>query len=152
MSKGNTLTSAGKLPEVITDPGVEKVFQKYSEPVRKKLLNLRRLILEAASEIPDIKEVEETLKWGEPSYLTKFGSTIRIDAKSKTPDRYAVYFKCTSRLVETFKMVFGNRFKYEGTRALLFQLDDEIPERELKACLTAALSYHKVKHLPTLGI
>ena len=51
---------------------------------------------------------EETLKWGEPSYLVKNGSTIRIDWKSKTPDQYAMYFKCTSKLVPVFRSLFKN--------------------------------------------
>ena len=43
-----------------------------------------------------LKELEETLKWGEPSYLVKKGSTIRMDWKSKAPNQYAMYFKCTN--------------------------------------------------------
>jgi hypothetical protein len=45
--------------------------------------------------------------------------------KKKTPDQYQLYFKCTSRLVETFKMVFGDLFEYEKNRAIIFQLDQE---------------------------
>ncbi|MDX1409348.1 MAG: DUF1801 domain-containing protein, partial [Saprospiraceae bacterium] len=88
----------------------------------------------------------------EPSYLAKHGSTLRMDWKSKTPQQYALYFKCTSRLVETFKLMFGNTFKYEGNRAIVFQLDDHLPKHELKACIISTLLYHKVKHLPTLGM
>ena len=65
-------------------------------------------------------ELEETLKWGEPSYLVKKGSTIRMDWKVKTPDQYAMYFKCTSKLVPTFRELFGDLFKYEKNRAILF--------------------------------
>ena len=99
-----------------------------------------------------ITEIEETLKWGEPSYLAKNGSTLRMDWKSKTPQQYALYFKCTSRLVETFKKVFKNNFNFEGNRAIVFQMDDAISKAELKACIKATLTYHKVKHLPTMGI
>lgn len=128
------------------------VFDRYPDWAREKLLVLRELIVETAKETEDISTLEETLKWGEPSYLTKNGSTIRMDWKSKTPDQYALYFKCTSRLVETFKATFQNVFEFEGKRALIFQKDDEIPVEELKHCIRAALTYHKVKHLPTLGI
>lgn len=128
------------------------VFDRYPDWAREKLLVLRELIVETAKETEDISTLEETLKWGEPSYLTKNGSTIRMDWKSKAPDQYALYFKCTSRLVETFKATFQNVFEFEGKRALIFQKDDEIPVEELKHCIRAALTYHKVKHLPTLGI
>src|SRR5690606_8023652 len=103
-------------------------------------------------EIEEISKLEEALKWGEPSFLTKSGSTVRIDWKKTKPDQYAIYFQCTSRLVPTFKMVYKNVFKFEGNRAIIFQLEDNIPKEELKNCIKATLMYHKVKHLPTLGI
>lgn len=138
--------------QITTNPEVQIVFDRYPDWAREKLLVLRELIVETAKETEDITALEETLKWGEPSYLTKNGSTIRMDWKSKTPDQYALYFKCTSRLVETFKVTFKNVFECEGKRALIFQKDTEIPVEELKHCIRAALTYHKVKHLPTLGI
>ena len=138
--------------QVNKNPEVELVFNNYPELVRKKLLHLRKLILETANEIPEIKEIEETLKWGEPSYLVKKGSTIRIDRKKKKPDQYAMYFKCTSLLVPSFKTVFKDDFNYEGTRAIFFRMNDKIPEAKLKKCIAASLTYHKVKHLPLLGL
>ena len=138
--------------QIETNPEVELVFNKYPGSVRKKILNLRRLIIETANEIEEIANMEETLKWGEPSYLVKNGSTLRIDWKKKEPDQYAIYFKCTSKLVPTFKMVYKDKFKYEGNRAIIFHLNDKIPEVELKNCITVALTYHKVKHLAILGL
>ena len=137
---------------ILTNPEVEKVFNNYPDSVRNKILNLRRLILEVAEEVDDIKHVEETLKWGEPSYLVKKGSTIRIDWKEKTPDQYSMYFKCTSKLVPTFKAIYDELFAFEGNRAIVFQMDDKIPETALKNCIKAGLTYHKVKHLPNLGM
>jgi len=134
------------------NPEVELVFRIYPESVRDKMLILRGLIVETAKEIDGLNMLEETLKWGEPSYLTKDGSTLRMDWKSKTPNQYAMYFKCTSRLVETFKMIFKNNFDFEGNRAIVFQMEDDIPKDELKDCIKAALTYHKIKHMPTLGI
>ncbi|MGJ8737806.1 DUF1801 domain-containing protein [Zobellia laminariae] len=134
------------------NPEVSFVFDKYPESVRNQMLALRKLVIETAKESEGIHQLEETLKWGEPSYLTKIGSTLRMDWKAKSPDQYALYFKCTSRLVETFKIVFKNTFDFEGKRAIVFKLDSEIPTEELTYCIKAALTYHKVKHLPTLGI
>lgn len=134
------------------NPEVALVFNKYPDFVRNKMDNLRDLILETANEIETITNLEETLKWGEPSYLAKKGSTLRIDWKAKNPNQYALYFKCTSKLVPTFKMIYKNTFNFEGTRAIIFKLDDTVPIAELKSCIAAALTYHTVKHLPTLGI
>ncbi len=135
-----------------SDPEVDKVFNAYPEHVRGKLVYLRELIIDTARETEGIESLEETLKWSEPSYLAKKGSTLRIDWKSKTPDQYAMYFKCTSRLVDTFKIVYKEQFNYEGTRAIVFNMDDEVPEKELKSCIRAALRYHVIKHEPLLGM
>ena len=134
------------------NPEVELGFNNYPDLIRKKILYLRSLVLEAASEMEGISNLEETLKWGEPSYLVKNGSTIRIDWKKNKPNQYAIYFKCTSKLVPTFKMIYKDIFRFEGNREIIFQVKDEIPKVELKNCITAALTYHKVKHLPTLGM
>ena len=75
-----------------------------------------------------------------------------MDWKSKKPDQYAIYFKCTSKLVPTFKQLFWDDFKFEGDRAMVFDLDEELPSHELKKCIKAALTYHQVKHLPDLNI
>jgi len=134
------------------NPEVESVFKKYPDEIRPKLENLRRIIVETATEIEQVTFLEETLKWGEPSYLTKIGSTIRIDWKDKNPNQYAIYFKCTSKLVYTFKSVYNDFFSYEGKRAIVFQLEDKVPEEELKKCIAVALTYHKVKNIPMLGL
>ncbi|MEL7119987.1 MAG: DUF1801 domain-containing protein [Bacteroidota bacterium] len=137
--------------QIKINPAAALKFQDYPADVKEKLNHLRTLIIEVATKDPKITSMEETLKWGEPSYLVKKGSTIRIDWKEKSPEQYAMYFKCTSQLVPTFKEVFGDLFTYENTRAILFDLKEEVPEEELKACIALALNYHKVKHLPLLG-
>lgn len=62
---------------------VEKVFNNYPPGMRGKLMLLRKLVLETAAETESVTSLQETLKWGEPSYLTKGGSTIRIDWKNQ---------------------------------------------------------------------
>lgn len=134
-----------------TNPQVNLKFESYPKSIRPKIDHLRSLIIETAASIDTIEEIEETLKWGEPSFLVKNGSTIRIDWKAKTPNQYAMYFKCTSKLVPTFRAVYGNIFNYEKNRAILFSLDDKIPTAALKECIGLALKYHSIKNLPKLG-
>ena len=131
---------------------VTSVYQSYPDHIYQKMMNLRNLIIETATEIEGLKNLEETLKWGEPSFLTKNGSTIRIDWKKGKPDQYAMYFQCTSKLITTFRVIYKDTFQFEGNRAIVFPLDFKIPKKELKNCIKAALQYHKVKHLPALGI
>lgn len=137
--------------ELITNPKVSEVLDRYPKKIQSKLGQLRKLILDTASEIDGLNVLEETLKWGEPSYLTKHGSTIRIDWKEKNPAQYAMYFKCTSRLVPTFREIYKDQFQFEGNRAIVFNFQDHIPKKELKHCIALALTYHKVKNLPFLG-
>jgi hypothetical protein len=138
--------------EIKTDPRVNEVFANYPDFVRDKMQFLRDLVIETAEETEGVTKLEETLKWGEPSFVTKNGSTLRMDWKEKSPDQYAMYFQCTSRLVNTFRLVFNHKFQYEGKRAIVFKLNQKVPEMELKACIKASLTYHNVKELITLGI
>ena len=79
--------------QLTTDPRVRDVFEKYPIAAKRRLSEIRALVLEAANEIEGLNKLEETLKWGEPSFLTKHGSTVRMDWKQKTPDQFAIYFK-----------------------------------------------------------
>ena len=135
----------------IKNPEVAKKFPTYPAPFKKKLLLLRRLIFETASEIECVDEVEETLKWGEPGYATKTGSTIRIGWKESNPDRYAMYFHCNTTLVDTFKELYSDQLNFDGNRVIVFNQDDEIPIAEVKQCISLALEYHRIKHLPLVG-
>lgn len=134
----------------IHNPAVADVFEKYPAEMRIKLLFLRTLIFETAAEL-DVGKIEETLKWGEPSYITKQGSPIRMDWKSRDPEHYVVYFNCKTVLVETFEALYGNLFCYEGNRAIIFACRELIPVKQLKHCFALALQYHRLKHLPLLG-
>lgn len=135
-----------------SNPKVKTVFDNYPKEVKQQMQKLRELVLKTANEIEGLDKLEETLKWGEPSYLTKHGSTLRMDWKEKKPNQFAMYFKCTSKLVPTFKAVFGNKFKYEDNRAIIFELKDKVPEKELKQCIKMTLTYHKVKNMDLLGL
>ena len=135
----------------IENPNLAQVFDSYPEPMRKKMLRLRQIVFEAAAETEGVAAVEETLKWGEPSYLTKGGSTIRMDWKQKSPHQYALYFNCNTSLVETFKALYRGFFTFERKRAIVFCESDELPVDALKHCVSLALRYHRLKHLPLLG-
>lgn len=131
-------------------PDVEAVFNTYPKEVRSKLLFLRQLILETAAAFEMVGNIEESLKWGEPSYLTpktKSGSTIRIAWKLKQAKQYSMFFKCTANLVPAFKEKFPKTFKFGGNRSIDFNLDDEVPVVELKQCIALALTYHRNKKL-----
>jgi hypothetical protein len=109
---------------------------------------LRRLIFDTAKTTGGVGRLEETLKWGQPSYLTpetKSGSTIRIDQVKSTAGQYAVYFHCQTDLVATFRELYPTEFSYGGNRSILLNAEDKIPEPALRHCLALALTYHLKK-------
>src|SRR3954465_10661154 len=64
------------------DPAVAAVFAAYPVVLRKRLMVLRALVLDVAAKTGGVGRLTETLKWGQPSYLTpetKSGTTVRID-------------------------------------------------------------------------
>ncbi len=127
------------------DAAVAEVFAGYPSHVKDRLLALRELIFETAASTAGVGELEETLKWGEPAYVTsasKSGSTIRIDWKESAPDRYCMYFHCRTTLVERFRILFSNVLEFEGNRAIVLPVGDGVPEQALKQCIAAALTYH----------
>ena len=137
-----------------SDSTVDAVFGTYPKPLKAKLLALRRLIFDTARTTKGVGRLEETLKWGQPSYLTpetKSGSTIRIDQVKPTTNRYAVYFHCQTDLVETFRELYPTEFSYGGNRSILLNAEDEIPEQALRHCVALALTYHLNKRKPARG-
>lgn len=129
---------------------VKKKFESYPNKIRPFLENIREMILDVAEE-QNIGEVTETLKWGEPSYSTKQGSAVRLDWKQKNPDQYAIYFNCKTTLIGTFKELYGDLFTYAGNRAIVFGLEEKLPEEQLRQCLSMALRYKNIKNLALLG-
>jgi len=84
------------------NPAMGAVFSAYPKPIEARLLALRRLILDTAKATKGVGALEETLKWGQPSYLTtesKSGSMIRIDRVKSDAASYAVFFHCQTDLV-----------------------------------------------------
>ena len=133
---------------------VAAVFAAYPRDVKEKLLRLRELIFEVAAQTDGVGELEETLKWGQPSYLTtqsKSGSLIRIDRlhadadADADADGYAMYFHCQTTLVDTFKERYPDQFKFGGNRSLIFRTNHAIPFAPLRACIALALTYHRDK-------
>jgi hypothetical protein len=129
---------------------VAKKFSTYPDDVRVELLALRTLITNTADKLA-ISDLDETLKWGEPAYVCKQGSTIRIDWKAKAESNLYVFFNCKTTLIETFKELYHYDLKFSGNRAIVLSRDEELPLDVLESCFSMALRYHDVKHLPLLG-
>ena len=137
---------AGKTgnPVPAASDDVANAFAAFPGDARKALMAVRSLIFETAEAIEAVGPLTETLKWGEPAYLTeatKAGSTIRLGWKAKAPDECALYFNCNTTLVDTFRTRFPE-LRFSGNRALLLDVNAELPRDALADCIEQALTYH----------
>ncbi len=151
-TKKSAATSVANGPAAnLGNAAVDAVFDAYPKPVRAKLLALRQLIFDTAKMTKGAGALEETLKWGQPSYLTpetKSGSTVRIDQVKPSADQVAVYFHCQTNLVETFRELYPE-LSFSGNRAILLDARRKLPEAELRHCVALALTYHLRRRKPT---
>jgi Domain of unknown function (DU1801) len=136
------------LKTAFQDPRVEAHFDRYPTAVKQKMLALRELVFAVAAQNEAIGALQETLKWGEPAYLTtltRSGSTLRMDWKPKAPEQLALYFNCKTGLVDTFRSLFPKDFQFEGHRAIVLTLSEPLRKKELQFCMAAALTYYLKK-------
>lgn len=129
---------------------VKQKFNSYPKHIKPKMENLRKLIYEVAENTDGAGELEETLKWGEPAYLTsktKSGTTIRIDWKPKSPEQIAMYVNCKTTLISTFRSLFSDDLNFEENRAIVFPVKRPIPKKQLMICIRMALRYHLDKKI-----
>jgi len=132
------------------NPDVLAVLNGYPDALRKALKALRALIVETAERTDHAGELEETLRWGQPSYLTvrpKTGTTIRIDRDTSGKGDYALFVSCQSSLVSEWRAMFPD-LNFGGDRSVHFKLEDPFPEDNLRQMIVMALTYHKRKRGP----
>lgn len=123
----------------------QSALDEFPPELQKALLSLRSLILETASENASIGPLEETLKWGEPAYLTtatKSGTTVRINRHKKSDTQYAFYVNCRTDLVERYKELYDDVLNFDGSRAVVFNINAELPTDAVKHCIAMAFTYH----------
>ena len=123
----------------------QSVLDDLPGKMAARLLELRSLILDTATENAAIGPLEETLKWGQPAFLTsatKSGTTVRINQHGKSDDQYALYVHCQTDLLERYRQLYGDTLSFQGNRAIVFDVADEIPIDAVKHCVAMALTYH----------
>lgn len=131
---------ANTVPEQTRD-----ALSHLPDELTQKLMSLRELILKTASENPAIGPLEETLKWGEPSFLTsasKSGTTIRINRHNKDDNLYAMYVHCQTNLLDQYRQLYGDTLTLDGNRAVVFDVEKDPPLEAVRHCISMALTYH----------
>src|SRR5688572_15773863 len=121
---------------------VAEALARYPEPIRLRLLQVRDLIFAVAAETDGVGPLTETLKWGEPAYLTeasKSGTTLRLGVSRSAPEQCAVFVNCQTTLIDAFRAHFADDFTFEGQRALIIPATSPLRPEPLALCLRAAL-------------
>ncbi|MEL7032848.1 MAG: DUF1801 domain-containing protein [Pseudomonadota bacterium] len=111
------------------------------------LAQLRALIFDTAAARPEIGPLTETLKWGEPAYLTdktKSGTTIRLgwdDAGTCV----SLFVHCQTTLVSEWRHLYEGELIFVGNREVQIQTGNPFPHAPLQHCIAMALTYHSRK-------
>jgi Domain of unknown function (DU1801) len=125
-------------------PQVETAFHVPDPIAREGLLALRNLILDTAHTIPKVGRIEESLRWGQPAYLTSqsgSGTTLRVGLSKKA--RFALFVHCQTSVISRFAQAFPGWDRIDGNRAVLFDTASEIDSFRHGWLIKHALTYHR---------
>ena len=127
----------------ITDAKVGTVFDEMPDDARETAMVLRGLIFNEAARDPQIGALTETLKWGQPAYLTaasKSGTSLRIGIPKS--GGCAIYAHCATNVIRSFADAFPGLDKTEGNRAVHFSNAQAIHPDRIRFLIRHALTYH----------
>lgn len=119
-------------------PAMAAAFAAFPDVARATLLAARAEVFAAAGDVR-IGALTETLKWGEPAYLTEAtqsGSTLRLALLRSEP---AILVNCRTTLVEEVRGHCGDAFRYDGTRGIVLA---GAPAEAVRHAAWLALTYH----------
>jgi len=123
--------------QVPIPPPIQAAMDAVPTAQREILMALRRMILETAT-----GDIEETLKWGQPSYRatgSNKGTPIRIGLNKSGST--ALFTHCQTSVISDFRALFPDEFSYEGNRALI--VEDTSKSALLRSFIKSALTYSK---------
>lgn len=128
---------------------VQHVIATYPEAAKQLWQSLRAIIFECAENLPEVTNLTETLKWGEPSYLNKAGTTLRLAWSDKRPDALGLFVNCQTTLIEDWRVRYSEDLTFIGNREVRLSLDEPLPTEPLRHCIAMALTYHVRKKAKT---
>ncbi|WP_205881300.1 DUF1801 domain-containing protein [Leucobacter viscericola] len=127
----------------LSDPAVREAFESYDAAVRAPLLQLRELIFDVAAATDGVGALTETLKWGQPSYLTEAtqsGTMIRLAPFEDA--QVGVFVHCQTSLISDFRGSYPD-LNYSGTRAIVLSPSKAIPTDAMRLFFELALTYKR---------
>ena len=129
------------------DPAVSDVIAGWRIPIGKAALEVRSLIFDTASRLPQVGIVSEMLKWNQPAFLTTqtgSGTTLRM-GETRDGKKLGLYVHCQTTLIDTFRLHYPNQLEFEKKRAIILDPDISQIIEPLRHCIALALTYHSSK-------
>lgn len=136
---------AKRIDELTMPDAVKAVCLLFDGTLAGRILDVRALIFEEAALDSRIGSITETLKWGQPSYLTeatRSGSTLRLGARVRGSPEGALFVNCQTTLIDDVRHVCGDAFRFDGNRAILIPAAGPLPVSAFRVAIRAALTYH----------
>ncbi|MEM9939697.1 MAG: DUF1801 domain-containing protein [Pseudomonadota bacterium] len=128
-------------------PDVANVLNASPSITNSCLEDIRSLIYRVASGLPEVGPLTETLKWGQPSFLTnktKSGTTIRL-GWDETGNTVSLFVHCQTSLVGEWRALYEGELAFIGNREISIPTNTPLPRKTLQHCIAMALTYHSRK-------
>ncbi len=118
---------------------VETVLAGYPPACAARLRAVRALIFAVARDLAGSGAVHETLKWGQPSYVVKTGTPLRLGIGASGEPALLVH--CQTTLIAQARDMFSDVLTFEGHRAICLSVERDLPEVPLRQVIRWALTY-----------
>ncbi len=120
---------------------VDTALSALEPDVGKTLTKVRQLVHDVADEIPEIARLNESLKWGEPSFapVPKTGTPIRLGVGKD--GRAALYVHCQTSLVGDLAAENPHQMETLGNRGVVVPVGDPADHPGLRGFIRSALTY-----------
>lgn len=127
--------------------GVAATVKDCPPAAAAHLRDIRAMIYDIAAARADIGQITETLKWGQPAYLTekpRSGTTIRL-GWDESGETVSVFVHCQTSLVESWRARYDDTLTFVGNREIRLLTAAPLPRKPLAHCIAMALTYHSRK-------
>ncbi len=124
------------------DEKIKAAFLNFDRAARSSLLAARHLILSMTDKLDRVSSIEESLKWGQPSYapVPKTGTPIRLGVtKTGAP---TMFVHCQTTLVSDLEADNAHGLKTIDNRAVLLPSGDLADHPGLLNFVRLAFTYH----------
>ena len=107
-----------------------------------------RVLFHEVAAHADVGALDETLKWGQPSWRPskpRTGSTLRMDWTPKFPDRLSLFVDCKTDLAARMQDMYPGLPANDGQRHLAVDLNAPLPKQAIRHLADMTFTYHRAK-------